>query len=190
MKKYNIASGFAFVAGCLFVTVSVLYFMTIYLGNNPLNENLTLKQKCASIFPQGWSFFSKSAKEPLLYILKNEDNDVQLLDIRNASFANYMGLNRHNRILNVEISNILRQINKDTTFTLYTYRGSTINELKDTIIRSIVRYDTLSVRKALAPSVSGKYIFVFEFPRPWSLIHLKRDYKGTFKAYGLNIIPK
>src|SRR5690606_32102943 len=80
--------------------------ISVFFGYNPLNSSLNSRIMLSGYFPQGWAFFTKNSTDPQLY-LYDCNGKIVFLDNRNISAKYGFGASRHNRILNLEFSNII-----------------------------------------------------------------------------------
>ena len=171
------------------ISIVILIFFTVlsvYFGNNPLNNSYTTKSKFISVFPQGWAFFTKSAKEPEFYIFECDKGKIKMKNLKNFSKDYYYGISRHNRILMIEANTILNKIKYDS---ITGYRLTTIKA--DNIVKKInldtLKFNSVNVFKENVPDFKGKYLFVIKQQLPWALLNKKPNYPSSFIVYAINI---
>lgn len=182
-------SVFVFCLAVMIVLFVVFKVVAIFFGNNPLNNSRYAYLSYISVFPQGWAFFTKNSNDPLLYIYHYSDNEIQSAINRNFSVKNYFGISRHNRVMILQSSHLLKQIKIDST-KLKTIKALNVDELSDSIIKYNFSFDSVNVEKEKIPDFKGQYFFIYQELLPWSLIHKNPKYKSTFKIYPVNVIQK
>jgi antimicrobial peptide system SdpA family protein len=186
MNKTSKPSLIAFYSSVSIVLVIFFTILSIYFGNNPLNNSYTAKSKFISAFPQGWAFFTKSAKEPEFYIFECFNGKIEMKNLRNFSNDYYYGLSRHNRILAIEASTILNKIKSDS-ITGYRLTAKIAENITEKINLDTLKFNKISVFKKNVPDFKGKYLFVSKHALPWSLLNQKPDYPSSFIVYAINI---
>lgn len=73
-----------------------------------------LKNTLSIIFPQGWGFFTKSPREPMLEVYRvDQRNNMELVTLKNQSSSNFFGLSRRGRMIGYESSMIASQISQN-----------------------------------------------------------------------------
>ncbi|MBK8567068.1 MAG: SdpA family antimicrobial peptide system protein [Saprospiraceae bacterium] len=70
-----------------------------------------LKRCIAMVIPQGWGFFTKSARDPNYYVYKKDSSGTfKRYTINNTSIVNAFGVSRYSRRLSYESSIILNEL--------------------------------------------------------------------------------
>jgi len=188
MNKPNRLSYFSFFAGVLTVGAAIFFCMAVYFGNNPLNRSFTIKQKMVSILPEGWAFFTKSAKDPMLYVFSYENGQLHNMNLRNFSSQYCFGFSRENRLLNVETGTIIQAINKKTSLVSKEIKLTDIDSLSSLIDLKNARFDSIVVARKNVPDFKGRYVFLVQKMLPWSLKHKRPSYPSYCTVCFLNII--
>jgi antimicrobial peptide system SdpA family protein len=186
MTKYK--SFFAFLFSVLFVAFIIFFVMSIYFGNNPLNNTMLSKIKIVSILPEGWAFFTAKSTEPRVYAFKLRDNKLTEMNLRNFSGEYYFGMSRYNRVLNLQIANVFQNVPNDSSSH---YEFSAVNsiELLSKMNTDLFNFNDISIKKTRAPDLIGKYVIVVQLMLPWSMIYSKPNYPSKYIAYPINIVP-
>ncbi|MGV4439784.1 SdpA family antimicrobial peptide system protein [Ornithobacterium rhinotracheale] len=177
-----------FFASLSLVIITIFGVLSIYMGNSPLNKKRFIYIDYISVFPQGWGFFTKDPREPLVFIYKHDNNDYKSIIERNFSTKNLLGLSRKNRILIIESSHVLKEIIKNCQYK--NFKATNINRLKTQFKNIDFDYEKVYVDSSLSPDIVGDFIFVIQEQLPWSLIYKDPKYKSNFKVYSVKIIHK
>ena len=171
------------------ITNAIIFFklISIYFGNNPLNNSQLNYMNYVSVFPEGWAFFTKSPKEPRLYIFDCNKKNIEILNLRNFSVDYYFGISRHNRILNIEVENIMSIVQKDS---IRSFSLNSINERNISKILNLneIEFSDIKINKNQDSNFKGKYIIAVQHLLPWSLLHKQPDYPSKYVIYPINII--
>ncbi|WBV56435.1 SdpA family antimicrobial peptide system protein [Chryseobacterium daecheongense] len=189
MKKVSIYSIIALFSGLFIVLFIFFKLLSVYLGNNPLNNSQSIKASYVSFFPEGWAFFTKTSKDPKIHIFSVKGNKIEYLNLRNFSSEYYFGISRHNRVLNVEIGNITQRIKEDSVKSFTITTKSELHIL-DGIKADTLQYSDLVMDKKSIKDFNGKYLISLEFLPPWPLLNQSPDYPSKFVIFPINIITK
>ena len=87
MKGITRASFYVFIFTICINLLIIFKLMSVYFGNNPLNNSPRQSISYVSIFPEGWAFFTKSAKEPRIHIYNCNNNKIEYVDIRKICYS-------------------------------------------------------------------------------------------------------
>lgn len=164
----------------------VFFIISIYFGNNPLNNSLTSKIKIISVLPQGWAFFTKKSTEPRLYIYKVERNNLSEINLRNFSSEYYFGMSRDNRILNLQIVNVFKKVNTDSSIH-YEFNSINTKELTEAVQVDTLNFNQVLIKSEIAPNIKGKYLLIVQLMLPWPLLHYQPEYPSKFIIYPINV---
>lgn len=188
MKQISKTSIIAFFLGIFFVSTLFFKLISVYFGNNPLNNSQTSMTNYVSIFPEGWAFFTRSSKEPRLHIYTCESNMIKSVNLRNFSSDYYFGISRHNRVLNIEVNDIMKKIQLDS-INSFEIMSNDEQNLSNLIKIKNVKFKDITVDKK-NKDFKGKYILAIQYLLPWSLLSQKSDYPSKYIVYPVNIILK
>ena len=64
--------------------------------------------------PEGWGFFTKSPRDPMVDLYSNRNGQWKKIELRNNSSKYYYGFSREARMLGFEISILLSKIKSDS----------------------------------------------------------------------------
>ncbi|OAV45727.1 SdpA family antimicrobial peptide system protein [Lewinella sp. 4G2] len=156
----------ALLVGSLFVAV---------MPFNPISPKLEVGNDLKKLFPEGWAFFTRNAREADHFIYRKSDQGWVLYDAPypNAKAANYFGLNRRSRAASTEMVILMSQVPSSKWVT---------HELPFTAA-SISAVDTVSsvplVNTVRVPMLCGELAIVRAKPIPW-----------TYRRGGQSLIPE
>ncbi|UKB82303.1 SdpA family antimicrobial peptide system protein [Chryseobacterium sp. MEBOG06] len=174
--------------GFFFVCIFIFKISSVYFGNSPLNKSKETKKKYISFFPQGWAFFTKEPRDPLIYLFSFSNNKFDNVIDKNFSLNTFLGASRKSRIINVELQKIVNKIITDSI----EYRSEEflgINELKKNVINRNNNFTKVYIDKKYIPDINnGKYLIVIEEPLPWALLSKTSNYKAKFKIYPIQVV--
>ncbi len=138
--------------------------VSIILSNipfNPISPKGRYKNFFHTLFPQGWSFFTRNPKENRLIIFRLKSNyKLKEIDIRNSAPNNYYGISRLNRIKGIELSMIDSQVGPNSWVQCDTEKDQ--KNAIDTLMPQIV------INRTCINSLCGLYILKKESPIPWA----------------------
>ncbi len=184
--KISIVSKLTFIFAVLLVTVIFFKLVSVYFGYNPLNRNGNTQSKYISFFPQGWAFFTKTSKEPKLYVFTVKDDAIEIKNMRNVSFEYAFGISRKNRIISVVINNVFKKISQDS-IKCFEYSTNKIENIAKFTKTKKINYQQLIIDKKLIKDFKGKYLIVSQRFLPWSLLNKKPSYPYSYSIYPINI---
>ncbi|MDA1477342.1 SdpA family antimicrobial peptide system protein [Bacillus changyiensis] len=145
----------------LFISSAVLFIIFFFSLLNALPQNVlnasNTKNVMLKIFPQGWSFFSKSPRAEEFLILDTQGNLA--VDWPNNSMKNLFGIDRHGRAQGIEAGVLAFQANKD----LWKKCEGNINKCVEES-DNIVQMENPSPN----PTLCGRYTIIRRKPVPWA----------------------
>ncbi|UCJ08207.1 SdpA family antimicrobial peptide system protein [Chitinophaga pendula] len=167
------------VASLLFV----LYFVALAsLPNNPVALKSNSRFHVISFLPEGWAFFTRNAREDVLYVYKKQpDGHWELVNVPGSSLRFIFGLNRKGRAIGPEIAVLLRQLN-DEDWLESRYPVSSFFKT-DTLRPHIVN------NTAPDPACSGDLIFQLTPPIPWAWAGSGKEIIMPYKIIRLYVKP-
>jgi antimicrobial peptide system SdpA family protein len=166
--------------GCATLIFSLLIITTFVnsIGYNLLTNNRNWNTNFQFLFPEGWAFFTKDATDELttLYAVqrKGETVSLQEVDIRNGSPKAWFGISRSNRLLHVEMYQIINQIDLVNWVPV---------AQKDTLLAKVAAASPGEIVNFVQhPVLNGEYVIVKQKPVPWSWRKNKENLfmPGTF----------
>lgn len=95
-----------------------------------------VQKHIGTIFPEGWGFFTKNPRDPLLEVYEVKNDILTLTTIKNQSAQNIFGLSRKSRIVGYESSMIANEVlpkywSKDKMGNLHQLKMDTIFSIKN-----------------------------------------------------------
>lgn len=117
------------------------------------------KHLARTIFPEGFSFFTRNPREPRLYLYQVKDGEVSPMSKRNGAYL--MGISRKGRAMNVEIGMILKEIGQIAWYRCTDGFGSCQTTIDTSeFIKVSNNYER--------PLLNGQFILVARQPVPWA----------------------
>ncbi|WP_160717526.1 hypothetical protein [Chitinophaga solisilvae] len=177
-----------FIFGCSVLAYCILTTLLLanYAGNNPLNKLKINAANYISIFPEGWSFFTKTVKEPSLSLYKVENGMLKREDLRAFQSRFLWGANRNNRLLSVEVSNVIRKVNAAGMRKMTYLQNIKFREnINDYFSADTLLYNNVTADEQLK-LLRGKYVIIIEDFRPWSILKRKDEFEVKQK---ISLIP-
>lgn len=121
----------------LFYLLSIIYTSLIFivadtsLGFNTIKLSNSLHSIAYTISPQGWGFFTRNPREPLVDFYRVDINNLNLnkVTIKNASIENQWGFSRMMRVSSSEIGYIKDQIPEHEWMSVTEFNREYINVL-------------------------------------------------------------
>ncbi|GLO66114.1 SdpA family antimicrobial peptide system protein [Oceanobacillus kimchii] len=106
--KNKVTIFFLLVSGLF--TVLFSFSIIFALNANVLGVSPELESKVVRAMPQGWGFFSKDARDPMIVAYPLNDNKEEELQWPNNTIKNMIGLNRYGRAQGIELGSIISEI--------------------------------------------------------------------------------
>lgn len=147
------------------VIMSLLLYFTLLINSKDttVNFSTSIKMWNQHLFPQGWSFFTKSPRDEEISIYQIIDNKVKPIKSNSFSLKNYFGLKRKNRTINTDLGLINSELSNKIVWN--NYSNSSIKELNLKNSLDFVKYKF----KFLYPSIEkGRYVIVKKEIIPWA----------------------
>src|SRR5699024_1858596 len=144
---------------CLIFTIllssSVIFSLNAdVLGIRADDENIVVKG-----LRQGWGFFSKDTREPMLSAYPSSENNSMELQWPNNTISNLLGLSRSGRAQGIELGSIIKEIpNEGFMECKENYRDCIDNGNEIIDVNNI--YDN--------PTICGEWGVVLLEPVPWA----------------------
>lgn len=177
---------FIFWGTLLAYCVFIIALLANYAGNNPLNKFNSRSLHFISIFPEGWAFFTKTAKEPVFTLYRVENETLKRVDLRSFQPRFFWGASRNNRLLNIEMGNIIRKINSNTSDRIrYQQTIKFRDNISNYLSTDTLKFNDIKMDKQIK-LMHGKYLIVIESFLPWSILRRKDEFEVKQK---LTLIP-
>jgi antimicrobial peptide system SdpA family protein len=163
----------------LSVSVYGIFFGALvvnYAGSNPMDKLNGQMSNYISIFPEGWAFFTRPVRESSMRLYSANGEKFKKVELRGFVPEYDFGASRENRILTIELSNVLAKLNlsrKREQIEKYIVFDEDLNKA--------LSIDTLHFCQLAEGNnnilLKGKYILVLQDYLPWSLIRKKDHFK-------------
>lgn len=161
----------------LFVIAEIFAAFSPY---NPLTPPPKIKLFIFSILPEGWGFFTKNPRDPIVYIYKYSGNEWQNVLLRpNSAPINFIGLKRDARAQGAEYGLILSQIPKIDTVICKNMTHLECLESRDEI--KLIEVRNSSLKKTLC----GDIVLFLQEPIPWAW--RKSNTKMDIRVYRIKV---
>ncbi len=154
------------------IFLAVNFILIVSIPENPIKSRYPFfsERKTKSFLAQGWSFFTKNARDKEAYIYKIDtiQNTAEKVMLRNTQISQLLGIKRENRIINSKISRVVEGIDANLWIK---YRGKVTEYLEEPA--NLKKLNIVSI-KISKPSLCGLYCIGMKKPIPWSWINLKK----------------
>jgi antimicrobial peptide system SdpA family protein len=102
----------------------VVFWITVFtvvgslsLPYNPASDLFPVTSNdMRRLLPEGFGFFTRDAREPLLLIYEKKDNGVKMITMNNTTTGNVYGLVRSHRAFGIEVANLMSLLGNDKTW--------------------------------------------------------------------------
>lgn len=142
-------------------TLAVLLFLTA-MPYSSLEMEKTTKLGFQRLLPEGWSFFTKSPRDPYVFILKVNDGKLELYDhLPNSNPQNLFGAQRTGRAIGVEFGRLTQNLSEDNW--LECNPKNLLALAKSDTVPTITLKNTYE-----KPLLTGEVIIVTQEPIPWA----------------------
>lgn len=137
-----------------------LFVLTTTVVDHPLRGTLIQRRQVLSWTPQGWAFFTRSPREPVLRAYRFSGNEWRNALVSNASYRNVLGVSRRARATNTELHAIAARVPESRWFACA--------EALDTCAAEIA-YDPMKIANpAPGPGLCGLLIIEQRPLVPWA----------------------
>lgn len=161
--------------------VSAILWVATSSLDSPLRPSRRAQVRMLTVMPQGWAFFTRDPRLPLLIVFERVDGRFHPAVEINASRGNYFGLKRISRRFDLEIAAIMAQVPDTAWFST----RSKIAEFEAVANRQ----RSFSVpNRAPRPRVCGEYALVRRPPTPWAWAHLEDTIRHPVTLVRLAIV--
>lgn len=122
-----------------------------------------VKFKAQVLFPEGWHFFTRDAREMQTWVYTKDDSGEWMAEPRmpNSNSYNFFGANREGRAMGVEYAMFLKDV-KPANWVDYRGEVSDLLASSDTI--PVTQFDS----EFNHPVMCGEYLMVAQKPVPWA----------------------
>jgi hypothetical protein len=137
-----------------------------------------LKMELNTLFPEGWSFFTRNPRESLLEVYKIENNRLVYLPLSNSSKENLYGFSRKSRVKGFEASIIVSDI--PTKLWTEDVGRNYANHLYDKAIE-------VKLKKSNNYFKNGFYLFIVRKPIPWAWANRNQEKFTPYSFVKINL---
>jgi len=164
----------------LFEFVGIYFIFTSSIGANPQNGNVTIQQLSNTFFPEGWAFFTKNPREPLLDIYTiNKNGETEKFLLPNGDY--YFGMSRKSRVITYQLGILLSEPKYGFAWT------PGVGDYKDSLV-SMKAYFRVPSDEKYSLFTPGKYILVLTERLPWLWEIDPLNTKKKFRVLPIEII--
>lgn len=151
-----------FTIGMVLLTIGIFQILFVSLPLNPVQAHIKSQRVFQALAPQGWAFFTRSAREAqvVLYAVQ-DDSTLVPVPHQHARATNLMGLRRTSTRMLLELQTLKQQL-PDELFrnTTWNYQADVYGDVPDTM------YTVKPV--LLDPVLCGNYVLVLQEHVPWA----------------------
>lgn len=90
-----------------------IFFLSVSIKSNTFATSTQTKVIFTSISAQGWGFFTRSPREPMVDIYKIDHGVLSKISSKNSTLSNILGFSRKSRKIGMEISTVLMKTKKE-----------------------------------------------------------------------------
>lgn len=101
--------GFTLILTLSFFTAILSQVVITNMPYNPLRQG-TVENSVATLLPQGWAFFTRSPREPQIYLFEEIDGKVVKKSYPNASMESAFGFTRKVRSKGIELGHLMKEL--------------------------------------------------------------------------------
>ncbi len=171
----------------IFITLTVLFLIILYLVGlaslpyNPLSLSSSHRFDLISIIPEGWAFFTRNAREDVVYVYKKDENNKwNLISIPGGSSRYLFGLNRKGRAFDAEVGLLLQEVPE----TKWIESKRSIDYFFEaTTVLPVIKVEN----EVNFPSCTGEVIIQKTPLIPWAWSTLKTKIIMPYKIVELNV---
>jgi hypothetical protein len=166
----------------------ILVVLSKFLGNNTLNKLNENGVQYASMFPQGWAFFTRSVTSPSLLLYQVKSNRFYEVDLRAFQCQYAFGLSRRNRLRQIDLGYAITRIDNSpqTDKSVYNMEIRTGEDINSILRPDTLKYTLLDSSDKFVTLPQGKYLAVYKAFQPWSLM---RSLNVRYLRQSLEIVP-
>ncbi len=94
------------------ITLASILVMGVLIANMPYNpiRNSQRDVNLVGLMPQGWAFFTRSPREPQLYLYQSVEGKMTKVSYSNTGLESWFGFNRKVRFKGVEMGHLFEKV--------------------------------------------------------------------------------
>jgi antimicrobial peptide system SdpA family protein len=167
-----------FLLSCYLLIFSIFYLtITSYARVNASLPGYNIKSIFNTLLPEGWGFFTRNPREPIVELYKIERERIVKITIQNGSSQNFWGISRKSRKIGMEMSMIAVLIKSESW-----YGG------KGNFRLNIPKSSYIIKKPKLVYFLSGEYLVVSTDVIPWAWASHSEKIKSNYKIARVNIV--
>lgn len=138
-----------------------------------------LKMQISTLFPEGWSFFTRDPREPLLEVYKIKQNKLVYIPLSNSSKENWFGFSRKSRVQGFEASIIISDV----------HSKAWIEGIGNNYEKHISNDSVYSIKhkKSNHYFKKGLYLFILKKPIPWAWANKSQERFTPYSSIKVNL---
>ncbi|PWW20129.1 SdpA family antimicrobial peptide system protein [Chryseobacterium sp. AG844] len=137
-----------------------------------------LKMQISTLFPEGWSFFTRDPREPLLEVYKIENNKLLYIPLSNSSKENWFGFSRKSRVQGYEASIIVSEA--PSKLWIENTGNNYENHINDVAFSVKSKRSNNYFKK-------GLYLFILKKPIPWAWANEHQEKFTPYSSIKINL---
>lgn len=173
---------YTFLTLIIILSGSILFLLvfTSTVQYNPIRHKYNFDKQVLRFTPQGWAFFTRSAREEQIYIYKIDGNSLKKINQRHADLKNIIGLSRDISKIGIEIDALTNIVNIENFMnTEWNYEANLLGKIPEAFIE---------IKNPIyEPLLCGEYLLVFQPLVPWAWSKSKNNIKMPSKVIKLRI---
>ncbi|MFK7810326.1 MAG: SdpA family antimicrobial peptide system protein [Saprospiraceae bacterium] len=172
--------GFTLILTLSFFSVILSQVIITNMPYNPLRQG-TVETSVAALLPQGWAFFTRSPREPQIYLYHEVDGQIVKKSYPNASLESAFGFNRKVRSKGIELGHLYERSQKLE----WTECDGDVNICNDNWTATEAQD---IINPAHTPSICGELYIVEKVIIPWAWASSKKEIHMPSKIIKLNAV--
>ncbi len=161
------------------ITCFIFVVFASSLRMNALSPGTTIRSADVYLFPQGWAFFTKDPRDPMVDVYKiGRDERLEQIVLKNSASAYLFGLSRKGRRVMFEVGLMLSNL-PDSSWRAC--RG-------EPDMRSLPQPITLHRKPSMHVITTGSYLIIEQHPIPWAWAKLSQLKYNPTKVLRIDII--
>lgn len=142
-------------------SAAILLVLASTINDSPIRTSLHMRLNVLAVAPEGWAFFTRNPREPVILVHKRGTAGWQRLDTANFTASNLFGLRRGSRLVMSELAQLLRGVPQDRWVLCRAPVSTCLTAWE--IPRTVVRKKT-----SVAPELCGETLLQIQEPVPWA----------------------
>lgn len=149
------------IKAAIFAAWAVIYASALVqtVPDSPFAFGPRARGNVAILLPQGWSFFTRNAREERILVYESANKEWRLLSVTNAQTGHWLGIKRTSSLISVELTAIIAQV-PDTAW----------REIHGAVEpgTSVGAPATTVMNPGIAHTLCGRFLLRKQPPLPWA----------------------